>query len=164
MSPGVPVLDLHGQSHDVPAHELQWRPAAYGILIKGDAVLLCPQFGHKYDLPGGGIELGETVEQGLLREVKEETGLDATDPVLLDVHTSFFTFDASSGENLQCLMLYYSCGTFTGTLTNEGHDEWERVHVEMPEWVPIDSLDEVILGTSYDWRPLVRGLYANTRH
>lgn len=31
------------------------------------------------DLPGGSLEHGETPEQGLLREVKEEIGIDITD-------------------------------------------------------------------------------------
>jgi 8-oxo-dGTP pyrophosphatase MutT (NUDIX family) len=37
-----------------------------------------------------GMDLGETIEQALIREAKEETGLDVTVDELVDVRTSFF--------------------------------------------------------------------------
>ena len=39
----------------------------------------------KWTVPGGLVELGENIEQAVIREVKEETGLDVYEPRLVDV-------------------------------------------------------------------------------
>ena len=53
---------------------------------------------HQHDgrsywtLPGGGVEAGETPQQAVVREVKEETGLDT--------QVSHFLFDEPFGSNI----------------------------------------------------------------
>ena len=50
-----------------------------GILIENNEILLVQQKlsdKRKWSLPGGRLERGETLSQGLIREMKEETGLD----------------------------------------------------------------------------------------
>lgn len=48
----------------------------YGICIKNNAVLLIKKsrgpYKGMYDLPGGRMESGETIEEGLKREFMEE--------------------------------------------------------------------------------------------
>ena len=54
------------------------------IIEKGRLLLNCRNDPHnpnnhkKWEFPGGKVELGETMEQNLYREVKEETGYDVT--------------------------------------------------------------------------------------
>ena len=51
------------------------RHAARGIVTKGENILLLyTQRYHDYSLPGGGIDEGEDEIEGLIRELKEETG------------------------------------------------------------------------------------------
>ena len=61
------------------------------IILEGDKILLekrknMPSKG-KWSVPGGLVELGESVENAVVREVKEETGLDVYAPRLVDVVT-----------------------------------------------------------------------------
>ena len=64
---------------------------ARGVCILGGKVLLCLPKDRSYSyLPGGHIEFGETGREALVREMKEETGLDATAGDLLGVVESSF--------------------------------------------------------------------------
>src|SRR3989344_3979737 len=57
--------------------------AALGIIINDEGQFLItlrndpdnPRAHHKWEIPGGGVEDGETFEQAVIREVKEEIGV-----------------------------------------------------------------------------------------
>lgn len=62
------------------------RRAVRAIIIRGDQLLVMHRnkFGTEYDtLPGGNIELGESPEQALYREVQEETQVQFENPRLV---------------------------------------------------------------------------------
>lgn len=44
-----------------------------------------PNWNNLYTCPGGGLELGETIEQGVKREIKEETNMDIEDIELISI-------------------------------------------------------------------------------
>ncbi|MBY0599429.1 NUDIX domain-containing protein [Bacillus bingmayongensis] len=47
-----------------------------GIIIKDKKLLIANYKGHHFFLPGGHVELGEPAECALIREFKEEIGID----------------------------------------------------------------------------------------
>ncbi len=63
--------------------------AVGGVVIDDGAVLLVrrafPPRQGEWSLPGGRLELGESLADGVAREVREETGLDVDVGVVVDV-------------------------------------------------------------------------------
>lgn len=65
-----------------------------GILVEDDCVLLVEEVLRErshWNLPGGKLEYGETIGEGLKREMREETGLDVEVGELLYVTDRFRT-------------------------------------------------------------------------
>lgn len=150
----VTVKHFDGATSEVEKSKLVWRPSAYGVVVKDGRVLLLKQI-NGYDLPGGGVELGETLEEAVVREVKEESGLDVRGPELLGAETSFYKPYKTTGKYVQALMFYYACELAGGKINNDGFDEWEQEYALGAEWVPLEELPGIKLGTSVDFRKYI---------
>ncbi len=76
------------------------RYGAYGVLLQEAKVLLTLKKSGPYlglwDLPGGGIEFGETPKEALERELLEETALAAEQIELLTVATAFAEYEKAN--------------------------------------------------------------------
>lgn len=70
-----------------PAIRYTHRPGAYGVLLQAGRVLLTQT--DEYQLPGGGIDPGESHLQALHREVWEETGWHIANPVRIGAFRRF---------------------------------------------------------------------------
>lgn len=155
MSKTLTCVDIEGNKHEVSVDELSWRPSAYAVVIKDGKILLSKQFGDGYDLPGGGIDLGELPEDAVIRETKEETGIDVANPKLITAKNSFFVFAHSGGDAIQSLMFFYKCDFVGGEFSIDGFDEYEKQYADMPEWVDLKELPNINVKSSVDWREIV---------
>lgn len=91
-----------------------------GILLDGDNVLLiqrgrAPQRGL-WSLPGGALEVGETIADGLRREIREETGLEIHVGPLVAVFERIL-HDQDAAVEYHYVLLDYLCRHEGGELT-----------------------------------------------
>ena len=115
---------------------------ARGVCIRNGKVLLCLPKDRSYSyLPGGHIEFGETGREALVREMKEETGLDATAGDLLGVVESSFV---QKGEKHCEINLIYAMKV---EVEGKGR-QWNVSSCEdwiCFDWVECDKIDSVNL-------------------
>ena len=112
---------------------------ARGVCLKDGKVLLCYPKDRSYSyLPGGHIEFGETGREALVREMKEETGLDASAGDLLGVVESSFV---QKGERHCEINLIYKMEIERGSgLPTASLEDWICF-----DWVDCDKLDSANL-------------------
>lgn len=96
-----------------------------------------------YYLPGGRVALGETAEQAVLREVREELGLDARILRPLWLNQAFFTEDVD-GLRYHELCLYFLMDAREPALLSRGERflsrEGRKTHTF--EWLAFERLQE----------------------
>lgn len=111
-------------------NSVQFRIAVSALLFDKHRVLLA----HRRDidwwnLPGGGMELGETVEEAVKREVREETGLEVEVEQLVGVY---------SKPQKQEVVLAFRCRKVGGVLTETQESRECRYFV--PDNLPVNTL------------------------
>jgi 8-oxo-dGTP diphosphatase len=117
--------------------EVQFYVGVHGVIAnRGRIILLkrAERMSYKpgsWDLPGGHLALGESFEECLIREVKEETGLDVAVERLLGLHK------AVSEPYLQA---FYACHTLVYQKVKLMPNE----HVES-QWVTLEEMSALEL-------------------
>lgn len=117
------------------------RRAVRAIIIKDDKLLVMHRnkFGTEYDtLPGGNIEIGETPEQALYREVAEETMVQFSDPRLVFIEHS----DPIYGDQYVFLCTYVSGEPQLHPESEETHINKMGENLYDPKWLSLTELQQ----------------------
>jgi ADP-ribose pyrophosphatase YjhB (NUDIX family) len=109
-------------------------PAASAVVAdEGGAILLIERTDNGlWTIPGGGMEVGETIAQTAVREVKEETGLDVAVQRLVGIYSDpRHVVEYSDGEVRQQFSVCFACAVTGGRLATSS--ESRRVGFFAPE-------------------------------
>jgi 8-oxo-dGTP pyrophosphatase MutT (NUDIX family) len=152
----VIARQIDGTTQMVSTKDMSFRISVYGVTVEGDAVLLVPQW-DGYDIPGGGIELGETTEDALRREVYEETGLSVEPHMEHILHaTQDFFIHPTDGKTYHYLLLYYHCSLIGGSISDANFKDDEKLYAKAAQWIPIDRVSELKFYNPVDSASLIR--------
>jgi len=80
--------------------EAIFRVRVRGVVVKNKKILLVKEKGKNWETPGGVVEKGETLEDALRREMKEETGYD------VDLKNFFFVSYKKFSEKFYNLHIF----------------------------------------------------------
>lgn len=111
-------------------------------IIQYDNKTLCVQrntnkyeyLSHKYEFPGGKVELGESSEEALIREIKEELHMD------IKVESHFYTVEHQYPD-FAITMKSFLCSVKDDTLTLTEHIafKWlKKEELEVLDWAAAD--------------------------
>jgi len=129
------------------SREYPTRPlVGTGALILRDGDLLLVRRGAqpglgKWSIPGGLVELGENVQDAMVREVKEEVGFDVEAVKLMDVFDSV-TLDQNGRIQYHFVVVNFLVRIVSGEL---------KIASDILEakWVPLREVDQYNLTRSF---------------
>ena len=120
-------------------------PTVGVVCLRGDKVLLIrrgtPPRLNQWSVPGGRLEWGETVRAAALRELKEETGVEAELLGLLDVVDGVFPARPGGEITRHYVMIDYAA-RWTGGEPVAGDDAAEARFVSLKEAMALVEWEE----------------------
>ena len=122
-----------------PVSDDRPTPRAYGVALRGGRVLLVRASALSnapgvWWLPGGGIDWRESPTDAVVREVREETGLTASNPRLLDVTDDVRT--RTNGEVVHTIRIIYLVDVTGDEIRHEIEGS-----TDFAQWISLADLD-----------------------
>ena len=118
--------------------EKKYPKVGLGVIIvneDGDILIGKRKGSHaqKYSIPGGHLDLGETFEQGAIREIKEETNLDILNPKVIAVTNNLETYKNEGRHYISVVLVVTK---YSGELKNTEPEKCEGWNWINPKDLP----------------------------
>jgi 8-oxo-dGTP diphosphatase len=131
----------------IPVDDLRPVPAVGVVCLRGDEVLLIqrgtpPRMGE-WSLPGGRIEPGEPAKTAALRELREETGVEAELVGLVDVVDAIFENRAGDRITRHYVLIDFAARWVSGEPI-AGDDAAQARFFHQSELSSLDMWDETL--------------------
>ena len=143
---------------NVKVNDINFVCRSCAVIRNGDKVLFQKRKNDKYySLPGGKIEVLETVKDALKRELIEELGIEVEVKDIVSVVENFFEFN---NEKVHQYIFSYEVKLLDDKYNNL--DEFEGIETLKEvifKWFDIDELDEEFIKPNY----LVKQLKSNEK-
>lgn len=118
------------------------RNAVRAVIVRDGRLLVLhkrsPHYGERYALPGGAQELGELLHEALLRECREEIGVEAEIIDLLYIADHFKHRPETPDEPRQQVEFIFACRVPASYLGESGPNPDK--HQIAVRWVPLTEL------------------------
>ncbi len=142
-------MELIINENNLELEEIQeFNSKVRALLIDNDNNILIAYYGKTILLPGGSIDLNETVEDAIIRELKEEMGMDYSKDELTYLNTlKYYQKDypkRNGGFKNRLITTHYYVGEYRG-ISKQSLTEKEQKDNFRLKLVPIDILEELVL-------------------
>ncbi|ENQ5772832.1 NUDIX domain-containing protein [Vibrio fluvialis] len=118
-------------------HILQ-RKAARAIVLDGeDILMLYTERYHDYTLPGGGVDEGEDILQGMVRELEEETGAQNIHNIKpFGLYEEFRPWYKDDADVMHMVSYCFTC-KIDRELGDTNYEDYEIKNGMKPVWINI---------------------------
>ena len=144
-------------------HDLLLNPAAAACIRDEQGRILLLRRSEKDNLwsfPGGAMDPGESIAETVIREVREETGLEVEPIELIGIYSDpAYTITYPNGDRVQAVISFFECRVLGGELRPDMDEILEGRYFgpqdELPPMYPC-CVDKVKDALAFDGRAVFR--------